>query len=62
MFETLHGRMEKNLMAKRKSMAEIIEVANSAYEERDKTQEKLAALISQGDKESAEFANEMETV
>lgn len=32
-------------------MAEIIEVANTAYEERDKVQEKLAVLISQSEKE-----------
>ena len=61
-FETLYARMEKNLANKRKNMAEIIEVANSAYEERDRTQEKLAGLISQGDKEAAEFAREVKSV
>ena len=33
-FETLHGRMEKNLQAKRKSMAEIIEVADGGGSQR----------------------------
>ena len=61
-FETLYNRMEKNLSNKRKSMAEIIEVANSAYEERDRTHEKLAGLISQGEKESHEFAKEIRQV
>ena len=61
-FETLYTRMEKNLANKRKNMAEIIEVANSAYEERDRTQEKLAGLISQGDKEAAEFTKEVKAV
>lgn len=61
-FETLYARMEKGLNQKRKNMAEIIEVANTAYEDRDQTQEKLAALISQGDKEAAEFAREMKQV
>lgn len=61
-FETLYNRMEKNLSSKRKNMAEIIEVANSAYEERDRTQEKLAGLITQGEKESQEFEREIKQV
>ena len=44
-FETLYARMEKGLNVKRKNMAEVIEVANTAYEDRDRTQEKLATLI-----------------
>ena len=43
-------------------MAEIIEVANTAYEERDKVQEKLATLISQSDKEQLEFNKEIKAV
>ena len=43
-------------------MAEIIEVANTAYEERDKVQEKLAILISQSDKEQTEFKKEIQAV
>ena len=50
-FENVYSRLEKQLGAKRKEMAEIIEVANTAYEERDKVQEKLATMISQSDKE-----------
>lgn len=44
-FEEVYGRLEKQLLQKRKEMGEIIELANTAYEERDKIQEKLATLI-----------------
>ena len=50
------------MQSKRKGMAEIIEVANTAYEERDKVQEKLAILISQSDKEQTEFKKEIQAV
>ena len=50
-FENVYSRLEKQLNSKRKDMAEIIEVANTAYEDRDKVQEKLATMISQSDKE-----------
>mgnify|MGYP000933809560 CR=1 FL=1 len=45
-FEGVYSKLERQLLSKRKEMAEIIEVANTAYEERDKVQEKLATLIS----------------
>jgi Tfp pilus assembly protein PilO len=45
-FEGVYDKLERQLLSKRKDMAEIIEVANTAYEERDKVQEKLATLIS----------------
>ena len=61
-FENVYSRLEKQLGAKRKEMAEIIEVANTAYEERDKVQEKLATMISQSDKEQAEFNKEIKAV
>ena len=47
---------------KRKDMANIIEVANSAYEERDRAQEKLATLIQQAEREKMEFDREMTQV
>jgi hypothetical protein len=34
-------------------MANIIEIANSAYEERDKAQEKLALLMKRAEREAA---------
>ena len=35
-FEGVYDKLERQLLSKRKDMAEIIEVANTAYEERDK--------------------------
>jgi mevalonate kinase len=61
-FENVYSRLDKQLVNKRKDMAEIIEVANTAYEERDKVQEKLATMISQSDKEQAEFNKEIKAV
>lgn len=40
-------------------MANIIEIANSAYEERDRAQEKLAILISQAEREKTEYEKEV---
>ena len=45
-FDNIYRKLEKELHNKRKDMANIIEIANSAYEERDRAQEKLAILIS----------------
>ena len=61
-FENVYSRLDKQLVNKRKDMAEIIEVANTAYEERDKVQGKLATMISQSDKEQAEFNKEIKAV
>ena len=61
-FENVYSRLDKQLVNKRKDMAEIIEVANTAYQERDKVQEKLATMISQSDKEQAEFNKEIKAV
>ncbi len=44
-FDNIYRKLEKELHNKRKDMANIIEIANSAYEERDRAQEKLAMLI-----------------
>jgi hypothetical protein len=35
-FDNIYKRLEEELQKKRKDMAGVIEVANSAYEERDK--------------------------
>jgi len=35
-FESIYKRLESDLLKKRKDMANVIEIANSAYEERDK--------------------------
>lgn len=43
-------------------MANIIETANSAYEDRDKAQEQLSSLIQQAEREKVEFDKEMYAV
>ena len=43
-------------------MANIIETANTAYEKRDRAQEKLATLIQQAEREKIEFDKEMQQV
>ena len=50
-FDTVYRKLEKDLLNKRKDMASIIEIANSAYEERDKVQEKLAMLMKKAERE-----------
>ena len=52
-FYNIYKRLEQELQKKRKDMAGVIEVANSAYEERDKAQEKLALLMKQVERERA---------
>ena len=44
-FDNIYRKLEKELHKKREEMANIIEIANSAYEERDRAQEELATLI-----------------
>jgi hypothetical protein len=44
-FDTVYRRLEKDLLTKRKDMAGIVEIANSAFEERDKALERLALLM-----------------
>ena len=43
-FDNIYRKLEKELHHKWEEMANIIEVANSAYEERDWAQEKLLTL------------------
>ena len=61
-FDNIYRKLEKELHNKRKDMANIIEIANSAYEERDRAQEKLAMLIQQAEREKSEFEKEMQHV
>jgi len=61
-FDNIYRKLEKELHNKRKDMANIIEIANSAYEERDRAQEKLAMLRQQAERERQEFDREMNQV
>ena len=52
-FENVYKRLEKELLSKRQDMANIIEIANTAYEERDKAQERLSLLMRRAEIERA---------
>lgn len=58
-FDNLYKKLEKELHDKRKKMAEIIETANSAYEERDKANDQIEHLKQQAKREAKDFENEL---
>ena len=43
-FENVYRKMERELQERKKKMAEIIEVSNQAYEQRDTFQMEIAAI------------------
>ncbi len=49
-FDSLYEKLEKELHQKRKQMANIIEKANNAYEERDKANNQITTLKTQARK------------
>ena len=55
----MYKKLEKELHEKRKAMANIIEDANSAYEERDKSNDQIQNLKHQAKKESLEFEKDL---
>lgn len=61
-FDNIYRKLEKELHSKREKMANIIETANTAYEKRDRYQEKLATLIQQAERENSDFEKEMKHV
>jgi hypothetical protein len=56
---SLYKKLEKELHAKRKDMASIIESANSAYEERDKANDQIQNLKQQSKREESDFQGEL---
>lgn len=54
-FDNLYKKLEKELHEKRKEMANIIEKANTAYEERDKANSQIQNLKQQAKKETTDF-------
>lgn len=44
-FDELYKKMEKELTYKKNKMAQIIETANTAYEQRDRANETLGILL-----------------
>eukprot|EP00357_Protocruzia_adherens_P037033 CAMPEP_0114977314 /NCGR_PEP_ID=MMETSP0216-20121206/3168_1 /TAXON_ID=223996 /ORGANISM="Protocruzia adherens, Strain Boccale" /LENGTH=547 /DNA_ID=CAMNT_0002338357 /DNA_START=38 /DNA_END=1681 /DNA_ORIENTATION=+ len=57
-FDEIYKKLERDLHNKRKEMANIIESANSAYEDRDKAQDQLASLKQRAEREQQEFEKE----
>ena len=54
-FDNLYKKLESELHEKRKKMADIIEKANNAYEDRDKANNQITSLKQQAKKEASEF-------
>ena len=57
-FDNIYQKLEKELHDRRKEMADIIETANSAYEDRDRAQTMLAKLKQDAEREQIEFEKE----
>jgi len=57
--KSLYKKLEKELHEKRKQMANIIEQANTAYEERDKANDLIASLKQIAKRESTDFEKEL---
>lgn len=58
-FENIYRKMERELIEKKKAMAEIIETSNHAYETRDTYQMEIAAIEQANRKEQEEFEEQM---
>ena len=57
-FDGIYKKLQHELAEKKKRMAEIIEVANVAYEARDRAQSEIGLLKLQAEKEQGEFETE----
>ncbi|KAJ3374654.1 Coiled-coil domain-containing protein 63 [Allomyces arbusculus] len=58
-FDTVYTKFEKDLADQKKSMAEIIESSNSAYEARDEAQSKILLLTEKAEKEYQTYIQEV---
>lgn len=58
-FDNLYKKLEKELHEKRKEMANIIETANTAYEERDRANDQIQNLKMLAKKESENFEKDL---
>ncbi len=61
-FDNLYKKLENQLNEKKKIMAEIIEKANSSYEERDKANTKIQTLKDIAKKQASEFEKEIKDI
>ena len=58
-FDNIYRKLERELHEKKKQMANIIELSNLAYEQRDASQMEVAAIEQQNRKEQEDFEDEM---
>merc|ERR1711916_159564 len=58
-FENVYRKMERDLQDKKRQMAEIIELSNQSYEQRDTHQMEIAAIEQANRKEQEEFEEQM---
>lgn len=58
-FDNIYRKFEKELMEQKKTMAEIIEMSNSAYEARDEAQAKIIAWREKIEKEHQAYIQEI---
>jgi len=58
-FDNIYRKLEKELHEKKKQMANIIELSNLAYEQRDAAQMEVAAIEAQNRKEQEDFEESM---
>ena len=58
-FENIYRKMERELQERKQQMAQIIEVSNHAYEQRDAYQMEVAAIEQANRKEQEEFEEQM---
>jgi coiled-coil domain-containing protein 63/114 len=58
-FESIYRKMEKELREKKQKMAEIIELSNQSYEQRDNYQMEVAAIEQSNRKEQEDFEDQM---
>jgi len=61
-FENIYRKMERDLQERKKHMAEIIELSNQAYEQRDTFQMEVAAIEQANRKENEEYEDQMLTL
>ncbi|CBZ53941.1 conserved hypothetical protein [Neospora caninum Liverpool] len=57
-FDNLYRKMERDLLEKKRSMAEVIDMANAAYKVRDEAHQQVAVLKAQAGKEHKDFEKE----
>lgn len=58
-FENIYRKMERELQEKKQAMAEIIELSNQSYEQRDAYQMEIAAIEQANRREQEEFEEQM---